>query len=401
MLPYKVSGVKKGVIKREFFHEDNREIHRVTMSLRILCIGDQHFKPSNIQNVDIFIRKLELWLTDNPVDLIISMGDLLHSHERLHTQAFNKAVQYVELISKFAESYVMVGNHDVINNSAYLSSNHWLTPLKKYNNVIVVDDVTIIEKKDVKITLCPYVPDGKFRMALDTRKGEWEDSDCIFAHQLFDGAKMGSIVAENVEKWGDDDPMLFCAHIHDSQWVGDNIYIVGSAMQEAFGESEDKTLLLLNLQKLQKGDKHGKMNLSGKEGKFSLIDLDLPKKRILYMDMDKLDNFDLETLKENVEYKITVDGDQEEFDAFKKTSKYKRLVTKVRILFKHKRTFLTDKRMKTEDGILSMRDRPESYKKFNKILEELITSESNAYITGLFNSLVLGRTGDEEVMLLL
>ncbi|MDD4931412.1 MAG: metallophosphoesterase [Candidatus Colwellbacteria bacterium] len=368
------------------------------MALKILCIGDQHFKPSNIPQVDIFIQKLEGWLDKNPVDLIISMGDLLHTHERLHTQAFNKAVQYVELISKYAEVPIMAGNHDFCNNSAYLTPNHWLTPLKKYSNVIVVDDVTIIERKGVKITLCPYVPDGKFRMALDTKKGEWEDSDCIFAHQLFDGAKMGAIVAEDVEKWDDDDPMLFCAHIHDSQWVQDNMYIVGSAMQEAFGESEDKTLLLLTL---EKDDMLDKTTLLDDKGKFTLIDLDLPKKRILYMEMDELEEFNLDTLKENVEYKLTVDGDQEEFDAFKKTTKYKSLIKKVKIVFKHKRTFLTEKRERTDDGISSIRERPEAHKKFNKILEELVEQESNPYITDLFNSLVLQRTGEKEEMLFL
>jgi len=369
------------------------------MSLKILCIGDQHFKPSNIPQVDIFLQKLEGWLKENPVDLIVSMGDLLHTHERLHTQAFNKALEYIDLLRKFSETPVMIGNHDVINNSAYLSPNHWLTPLKNYDNIIVVDDVTIIERKGIKITLCPYVPDGKFRTALDTKKGEWEDSDCIFAHQLFDGAKMGAIVAEDVEKWDEDDPMIFCAHIHDSQWVQENMYIVGSAMQEAFGEGEDKTLLLLTL---KKGDVLNKTTLLSNKEKFSLVDLDLPKKRIIYMDMDELEEFDLETLKENIEYKLTVDGDQEEFDAFKKTTKYKSLIKKVKIVFKHKRTFLTEKREKTEDGITTMRDRPESHKKFNKILEELIIEESNPYITDLFNSLVLQRvSGEKEEMLFL
>lgn len=366
----------------------------MSQPLKILCIGDQHFKPSNIPQVDIFIQKLEEWLVNNPVDLIISMGDLLHTHERLHTQAFNKAIQYIDVLSKYSEVYIQVGNHDGINNSLYLSQNHWLTPFKKFKNVTVVDDVTIIEKEGVKITLCPYVPDGKFQLALDTKKGEWENSTCIFAHQLFDGVKMGAIVAENVEKWDEDNPMLFGAHIHDRQWVQNNMYIVGSAMQEAFGETEDKTLLFL---KITEGDSLSRNFFENNCDKFSLIDLNLPKKRILYMSMDELNVFDLDSLKENIEYKLTVDGDQEEFDAFKKTIKYKTLIKKVKIVFKHKRTFLLEKREKTQ----SLQERPESHKKFNKILEELVTEEGNPYITELFNSLVLQRSGDKEEILFL
>lgn len=365
---------------------------------KILCIGDQHFKPSNILQVDIFLKKLDQWLSINPVDIIISMGDLLHTHERLHTQALNKALEYINILRKYSLTYVMVGNHDGSNNSIYLSSNHWLNCIKKHDNVVVVDNVFIIKKDGVKITMCPYVPDGKFKTALDTKKGEWEDSTCIFAHQLFDGAKMGAIVAENVEKWEDNNPMLFCAHIHDSQWVQDNMYIVGSAMQEAFGESEDKTLLLITI---DGNDKLDKTYFDENQKKFTLIDLDLPKKKIVYLDMDELETFDIEKLKENTEYKLTIDGDQEEFDAFKKTVKYKTLIKKVKIVFKHKRSFLNEKRERTEDEILILKNNPESHKTFNKILEELINKESNSYITELFNNLVLQRSGEKEEMLFL
>ena len=365
--------------------------------IKILCIGDQHFKPSNIPQVDIFLKKLEQWLSTNSVDIIISMGDLLHTHERLHTQAFNKALEYIDLLRKYSPTYVMVGNHDVIHNSVYLSQNHWLNCVKQYDNVTVVDNVIVVNKNGVKITMCPYVPDGKFKTALDTKKGEWEDSTCIFAHQLFDGAKMGAIVAENVEKWEENDPMIFCAHIHDSQWVQDNMYIVGSAMQEAFGESEDKTLLLLTI-----GDeKLNKTFLEENKKSFTLIDLDLPKKKILYLDIEELETFDIEKLKENTEYKLTIDGDQEEFDAFKKTVKYKTLIKKVKIVFKHKRSFLSEKRERTEDDILMLKEKPQSHKTFNKILEELINDESNPYITELFNNLVLQRSGEKEDMLFL
>ena len=37
------------------------------------------------------------------------------------------------------ELYVLVGNHDYINNSQYLSGNHWMTVFKGWENVKVVD----------------------------------------------------------------------------------------------------------------------------------------------------------------------------------------------------------------------------------------------------------------------
>lgn len=354
--------------------------------MKILCIGDQHFKPSNIPDVNIFLKELENWLSTNPVDMIVSMGDLLHTNERLHTEALNKAVEYIDILRKYAPTYIQVGNHDLINQN-YVGSPHWLNFLKKYDNVTVIDDIKIIEQNinDVKtkITLCPYVPDGRFLELLNTKKGEWEDSTLIFAHQLFDGAKMGAITAENIEKWNEEHPMVICGHIHDKQQVQDNLYIVGSVLQESFGETEDKSLLLIDTERSERITKDH----------FTDIFFNIPRKKILYIDVEELENFDTSTLKPGIEYKLTVDGIQEEFDAFKKTNFYKTLIKKVKIVFKHKRSFLINKKE-------SISNKNEGKKKFNEILEELIMSENNPYITNLFNKIVLNRISNEEILIL-
>jgi len=394
--------------------------------IKILCIGDQHFKPSNIQVVDIFLQKLEEWLKKNPVDLIVSLGDLLHTHERLHTQALNKALQYIELLSRYAPTRILIGNHDGINNQIFLSENHWLNVVKTYRNVKVVDKILIenvsstsstiteitncssvpsVSAPSVKMTFCPYVPDGKFRNALDTRRGEWEDSQIIFAHQLFDGSKMGSIITEKVEKWDENEQMIVCGHIHDSQWVQDNIYIVGSAMQDSFGEREDKTLLLLELNENDYKDTSSSVKLNRalleNTPNFRLIDLDLPKKRILYMDISELSEFDVDLLRENTEYKLTVDGDEEEFNAFKKTLKYKDISKRCRIVFKHKRTFILNKKESIRNGDENQKI---ERKEFKTLLKDLVETEDNPYIMDLFNKIVLKRSGDggesEEMLFL-
>ena len=396
--------------------------------MKILCIGDQHFKSSNIPVVEIFLKKLEEWLSLNKVDIIVSMGDLLHTHERLHTQPLNKAIEYIQLLSTFAITYVMVGNHDFVNNSQYNSENHWLNCVKDYNNVVVVDKVIEVECEGVSIVLCPYVPDGKFKSSLEMSGMNWKSSSLIFAHQLFDGAKMGAIVAENVEKWEKEDPMLICAHIHDCQWVQDNLYIVGSVLQEAFGEGEDKSLLLLDIKEsdkklnkdillrksrseyptealrksrsespteaLRKSRSESPTEALRNKNKFSLIDLELPKKKIIYMDIEELDTFDTFKLKENTEYKLTLDGEEDEFNAFKKTTKYKELSKKVKIVFKHKRAFLVDKKEKIEGNKSIV------HKNFNTILEELVKEEDNPYIYNLFNKMVLGIDVESEIIII-
>ena len=347
--------------------------------LKILCIGDQHFKTSNIVLVDMFIQKLKSHLDKYTPDIIISMGDLLDTHERLHTIPLNKAGEYFKLLSSYCSTYVLVGNHDSINNSVFLTTNHWMNCFKEYNNLNIIDNVSIVNINDIKITMCPYVPDGKFIQALNTKKGEWEDSKCIFAHQLFDGAKMGAIVAENVEKWDDNLPLIISGHIHDKQQVQQNLYYTGSSMQHAFGESADKTIL--------------EMTLSNDNPPiYSEIDLNLPKKKIIYMEMNELEKFDVSTLKTNTEYKLTIDGSYEEFEAFRKTSKYKNITKKgIKIVFKHKRLFIAEKKEQVKE-----KTRVKDSKSFKKILEELIKKENNSLLDDLMSTIVFNQTKDDS-----
>ena len=95
--------------------------------------------------------------------------------------------------------------------------------MKNWKNVIIVDTVTIDIINNCKISFVPYVQNGMFQKALDTRGTEWEDSCCIFAHQEFYGCKMGAIVSEDGDKWDINYPEIISGHIHDVQRPQSNI----------------------------------------------------------------------------------------------------------------------------------------------------------------------------------
>lgn len=347
------------------------------MTLKALCVGDIHIHTNNITQVDEFYKKLLKLINSIDIDIVILMGDVLHTHERLHTVAFNYATKLFKSISNIKPLYILVGNHDLINNSQFLSQNHWMNCFKSYNNITIVDDVIVNTINNIKITLCPYVSDGKFLQALNTKKEQWEDSRCIFAHQLFDGAKMGSIVAEGVEKWDEKSPFVVSGHIHDKQKVQSNIYYTGSSMQHAFGESIDKTIL--------------KITIDENDISMEEIDLELSKKKILYMDIDEIESFDYGSLDKNTQYKLTIHGSYEEFEAFKKTTKYKSIVKSgVKIVFKHKKSFMIEKKEQLKDKL----DKP-TCKSFNEILEEIVKKENNPYLEDLLNSIALNRYIDD------
>ena len=94
------------------------------MQATVLCIGDPHIQVSNISETDLLIERLINLATKKKPDLIIVLGDVLHTHERLHTIALNKAYELINNMRLISKTYVLVGNHDMINNQVFLNENH-------------------------------------------------------------------------------------------------------------------------------------------------------------------------------------------------------------------------------------------------------------------------------------
>jgi DNA repair exonuclease SbcCD nuclease subunit len=281
--------------------------------MKVLCIGDQHIKLDNISEFEKILSHLSIFLKTHPVDFIISMGDLLHTHERLHILPFNKAIEYIELLSSFAKTFILIGNHDYINCSQFLTKNHWLGCLRHFPNVVVVDTPLVYNN----VAMCPFVPDGKFVKALDTID-KWKESKCVFGHQMLNGCSMNSRTIFGVEEWKREYPFLVCGHIHEKQRL-ENIYYVGSLYQENFGESIDKTISILEFDE------------SNKLPTINEFSLNLPIKKTIKVDVDKIDGLDLDT--RDIKYKIIIIGKEEELKLFKHTQKYKELSDKAKIHF--------------------------------------------------------------------
>ena len=368
------------------------------MTLNMLCIGDIHIQTNNTLDIKIFTDKLYEYIKKNEeiIDMIVLMGDILHTHERLHTIPFNIATNMIEYLSKIKPLYILVGNHDYINNSQYLTDNHWMNCFKNKNNIHIVDKTIICNHNNLNVIMSPYVPDSRFIESLDLLKSttsyDWMKADCILAHQLFDGAKMGAIIAENVEKWEDSYPYVISGHIHDKQHVKNNLYYTGSSMQHAFGESHDKTICLVKID----------TSLQIEE-----IDLDLPKKQILYYDIENIDptihkeNESVITKLLNVldtpnyHYKITITGCYEQFKIFKKSEYYNKLLKNdTKIVFKNKLVDIINKKHLISTTINNIEQQS-----FQDILIQLVNNDnkinsiSKLKLTNIYNKL----NGNNEI----
>jgi hypothetical protein len=197
-------------------------------------------------------------------------------------------------------------------------------------------------------------------------------------HQLLDGVKMGAILTENVEKWEENYPFLISGHIHDKQRVQNNLYYTGSSMQHAFGESCDKTISLVKID----------TSIHIEE-----IDLKLPKKQILYYDIEDLDinstlneqlNDDnilkkltdmIENSKQNnIHYKITISGSFEQYKVFKTKPIFLKLQQNdTKVVFKNKLVDILNKKTLNNQTLKSSHNLL-----FKDILYKLVENDNKA-----------------------
>jgi DNA repair exonuclease SbcCD nuclease subunit len=326
----------------------------------ILFIGDPHFQTSNIPEVELFIEKITKLAEEKQPDLICIGGDLLHTHERLHTSPLNKAYELVDNMRKISKTYVLVGNHDMCNHQQFLTDNHWMNAMKEWDNTIIVDKVICEIIDSMLFTFVPYVPPGRFEEALssiDKENNNWRESKCIFAHQEFFGCKMGAIVSVEGDKWPLDYPNIVSGHIHSKQKPQKNIYYSGSSMQHAFGESSKNIIAYLTF------------NSDQDTYILDEIDLELPRKQIIYIDIENIDNFVVPKTEDKL--KISASGTYEQFKAFKKTKKYKELIKDdIKIVYKSKKI---QHQKKMPENIVNETT-------FTKILDGIVNQEKDTYL---------------------
>ena len=323
-----------------------------------LFIGDPHVQTNNITDVNLCIEKLIILAKDKSPTFIVIAGDLLHTHERLHTTALNKACQLVDEMRKISPTYVLVGNHDMENNQQFLTHNHWMNAMKDWDNTFIVDTVisTIINNK--QFLFVPYVPPGRFEEALNTLNVTWNDSKCIFCHQEFFGCKMGAIISVEGDKWSLDNPHIISGHIHSKQTPQKNIYYSGSMLQHAFGESSKNIIAYLSFD-------------DNKDYNLEEIDLQLPRKKIVYLDIDDIDKYNIKSNNTD-KIKITLSGNYEQFKAVKKTKKYKELMKDgIKVVFK-------PINIKNKEN--TNNENNESENNFSTILQNLVNSQKNIYL---------------------
>lgn len=292
-----------------------------------IVIGDPHFKTNNTVECQALITKVCAAVDKFKPDFVVCLGDLLDKHETIHETPFNLATKFMKELSARSLTFLIVGNHDYCNNQQFLSDRHPYNAMKEWANLIVVDQVKVYPFKDFEFLFVPYVPPGRFKEAL-VSYDMWDTCDCIFAHQEFYGCKMGAITSSEGDRWDDDFPLVISGHIHTAQTIGTNIHYVGSSMQHAFGDTDDKRIWLCEFD-----------DSNDETFSFKKINLKLQKKHLMYVDLKDVAKLAKDLQKfENDQVKVNIKCSYEEYKAFVKTPEFKKLSGKKDIRLVHAKT---------------------------------------------------------------
>jgi DNA repair exonuclease SbcCD nuclease subunit len=157
-------------------------------------------------------------------------------------------VEFLKRLGRLVPTYLIIGNHDLMNETQFLSTNHFFTVfhgVESVTNVTIIDTPQVVTIGYQKFVMCPYVPKGRFREALDTLGTiNWKRIDAVFAHQEFEGAQQGAKVSDG-DPWPPHSlnvvgAPVISGHIHEAQTLPGGVYYTGSAMQHTFAEGTRK-----------------------------------------------------------------------------------------------------------------------------------------------------------------
>lgn len=263
-------------------------------SISILAIGDPHFKVDNVNETELMAAACIREATRCQPDIIVELGDTLDKHSRVDLLPLRRATTFLERLGEIASTYVLIGNHDRVNNRDFLSDIHPFGLCKSPTLTII--STTLVKKiKGYWFVFVPYVAPGMFIDAL--KRGNYEDmladipdinieapwlhAAAIFAHQEFKGAKMGAFLSTVGDEWPLSAPMIISGHVHDYHRPQANIIYVGTPIQHGFHDDKNKGLSLYRLENAE-----GIVSVAEER-----ISLGIPSKSIVHLTLDDITNY--------------------------------------------------------------------------------------------------------------
>jgi hypothetical protein len=278
--------------------------------IKILAVGDLHVKESTLATIAILNKKLLERIEEHNPNIVIFMGDLSDTHEKIHTLALNAIHDLLFSVSQHCQVYALIGNHDLVGPTLFLTKEHPFGTFGIDGKLHIVD----VPMKFFGMLFVPYVPPGRFSEVLTNF--DLNEIKLIWAHQEFCGARSGSFVSDRGDPWTLPIPII-SGHIHEKQALGRVTYI-GTPYQTNYGESPNKTVALIDYD-----PDTGLQNIEE-------ISLGMPIKVTESLDVAAAHIF---TVPQGSDMRLKISGTCDEIAAFKKTAKACALEAQAKVVY--------------------------------------------------------------------
>lgn len=223
--------------------------------MRTLLISDTHFgnHPDFADYKDGLnsrfllqlsaIRQALKWGLKNDCTEILHLGDVFHQRGYIEPEIFNPVKELFESFLRkgmYSDMEILTGNHDIttedpIYNTAYMLS----------GPSIRVITIPFLRDK------CLYVPFTKGDFGEIIKSFDHDEIRTLFMHQSIFGAEYGRPILKGVHpKLLKGIKRVYCGHIHQPQKIGLNIHLVGAPYQINFGDTGDRTVYILEDNKI-------------------------------------------------------------------------------------------------------------------------------------------------------
>ena len=285
--------------------------------VRVFCIGDPHFKVSNVREMNEMTERVLNKIRETQPNFIVCLGDILDRHSNIHVVPLTMAMKFLKELSMIKDLYIVIGNHDRPNNSNFCTEEHPFIACKFWERTVVIDTTMMVERDDNKFIFVPYVPPGRFMEAIRLLRRNTECQDdvsdilrgvtCIFAHQEFYGAKMEEgIESSHGDHWPVSYPLCISGHIHHYDDLQSNMIYVGTPMQHEYNDMSTKTVSMFKF----------KQN----EFEHERFDLGLTRKYVVHLRAEEVSTYEPP---KNTLVVLVICGTQPEIDVCKKIQRIK------------------------------------------------------------------------------
>lgn len=205
-----------------------------------VCISDIHFSLSTLELASRSLKIAILKADELNVPLVIA-GDLTDGKAIIRAEVANELIDIFKTARHRVLIYIIVGNHDLINEKGKENALHFLKPY-----VSLVDCAVGAAPFSDNVTFFPYYSDVT---VLRSMLYHMPDGQILIMHQGVKGAFMGEYAQDNSSIDPEELARFTCisGHYHRHQTVGTLTYI-GSPFTMNFAEANDgpKGFLVLN-----------------------------------------------------------------------------------------------------------------------------------------------------------